>query len=112
MRKIKDLGRHYYYYYGEILTSNQTKEDLSIKSPTTEVKVVMVTPSGHVETLSSFQNKRKSMIMNLHLYEEMNCGEFGLHAPLYVRKTCSFFEKNCGQGISRILQIWFHFLIK
>ena len=69
MRKIKDLGRHNY-YYGEILTSNETKEDLSIKSPTTEVKVVMVTPSGHVETLSSFQNKRKSMIMNLHLYEQ------------------------------------------
>ena len=42
---------------GEISTSNQTVEDL-IKSLTTEVNV---TPSGHVDMLSLFQDKPKSM---------------------------------------------------
>ena len=48
----------------EIASSNLNVEDL-LESTTTEVKVVIVNPSGRVEMFSSFQDKTKSMIANL-----------------------------------------------
>ena len=48
----------------EIASSNLNVEDL-LESTTTEVKVVIVNPSGRIETFSSFQDNTKSMIANL-----------------------------------------------
>jgi len=48
----------------EIAFSHMNVEEL-LKSSATEVKVVIVNPNPRVETFSSFDHKRKSMIANL-----------------------------------------------
>ena len=49
---------------GELFLSYLNVEDL-LESSSTEAKVVIVNPGGHVETFSSFHDKAKSIIVNL-----------------------------------------------
>ena len=49
---------------GELFLSYLNVEDL-LESSSTEAKVVIVNPSGRVETFSSFHDKTKSIIVNL-----------------------------------------------
>ena len=88
---------------GKIAFSQLNVEDL-LESTTTEVKVVIVNPSGCVETYSSFQDKMKSMIACKSLQKEIeNCCESGICTPECARRTSGSSEKNCGQGIPWIL---------
>lgn len=49
---------------GKIASTHLNVEDL-LQSTTTEVKVVVVNPSGNVDSFSRFKGKTKSMIVNL-----------------------------------------------